>query len=294
MSPGSTTRRGRATTRASSPQTTTRVRPTPRSRRASASRRSTSSTTRRPTGPASRRTRPTRRRSSGSRSSRTPPTTRRRRRSRRSHWQIKASGAQGVFLGGLICENGGKLIHDLITGDPGVKLILPGRVHPGRGDRPAVGRRGQRHVLLGRRPAELGAAGCRPGVRQGVLEGRGRRSGRPVLGLRRRRRRRWCCRRSRNSDGTRAGVNGQLFKTSTPERLSSARSRSTRTATSPQNPVTIYKAVKGQPVDLQGDRAGQEPGGVGVATAAARFGRGEGFGPPLAVSELGAPAQAGR
>jgi len=30
--------------------------------------------------------------------------------------KIKKSGAQGVFLGGLICENGGKLIKDLVAG----------------------------------------------------------------------------------------------------------------------------------------------------------------------------------
>jgi branched-chain amino acid transport system substrate-binding protein len=40
--------------------------------------------------------------------------------------KIKASGAQGVFLGGLICENGGKLIKDLRNGlGPNVKIIAP-------------------------------------------------------------------------------------------------------------------------------------------------------------------------
>jgi branched-chain amino acid transport system substrate-binding protein len=39
--------------------------------------------------------------------------------------KIKASGAQGVFLGGLICENGGKLIKDIAAGAPGVKIISP-------------------------------------------------------------------------------------------------------------------------------------------------------------------------
>jgi branched-chain amino acid transport system substrate-binding protein len=38
---------------------------------------------------------------------------------------IKASGANGLFIGGLICENGGKLIHDLHTGDPSLKIMLP-------------------------------------------------------------------------------------------------------------------------------------------------------------------------
>ena len=39
--------------------------------------------------------------------------------------KVKASGAQGIFLGGLICENGGKLIKDMVAGAPGVKVMLP-------------------------------------------------------------------------------------------------------------------------------------------------------------------------
>jgi branched-chain amino acid transport system substrate-binding protein len=39
--------------------------------------------------------------------------------------KIKAAGATGVFLGGLICENGGKLIKDIRAGAPGVQIMLP-------------------------------------------------------------------------------------------------------------------------------------------------------------------------
>src|SRR5207248_3758117 len=40
--------------------------------------------------------------------------------------KIKQTGADGVFLGGLICENGGKLIKDLRAGlGSGVKLLAP-------------------------------------------------------------------------------------------------------------------------------------------------------------------------
>jgi branched-chain amino acid transport system substrate-binding protein len=40
--------------------------------------------------------------------------------------KIKASGATGVFLGGLICENGGKLIKDIKAGvRAGTKIIMP-------------------------------------------------------------------------------------------------------------------------------------------------------------------------
>jgi branched-chain amino acid transport system substrate-binding protein len=39
--------------------------------------------------------------------------------------KIKSSGAQGVFVGGLICENGGKLVKDIRAGVPGAHIILP-------------------------------------------------------------------------------------------------------------------------------------------------------------------------
>jgi branched-chain amino acid transport system substrate-binding protein len=39
--------------------------------------------------------------------------------------KIKSSGAQGVFLGGLICENGGKLVKDIRAGAASVKILAP-------------------------------------------------------------------------------------------------------------------------------------------------------------------------
>jgi branched-chain amino acid transport system substrate-binding protein len=39
--------------------------------------------------------------------------------------KIKASGAEGVFVGGLVCENGGKLIKDIAAGAPKAKIMLP-------------------------------------------------------------------------------------------------------------------------------------------------------------------------
>jgi branched-chain amino acid transport system substrate-binding protein len=39
--------------------------------------------------------------------------------------KIKNSGATGVFLGGLICENGGKLIKDIKAGAPNVQIMAP-------------------------------------------------------------------------------------------------------------------------------------------------------------------------
>jgi branched-chain amino acid transport system substrate-binding protein len=39
--------------------------------------------------------------------------------------KIKSSGAQGVFLGGLVCENGGKLIKDIRAGNKTIKIMAP-------------------------------------------------------------------------------------------------------------------------------------------------------------------------
>lgn len=39
--------------------------------------------------------------------------------------KIKSSGAKAVFLGGLVCENGGKLVKDIAAGAPGVKIMAP-------------------------------------------------------------------------------------------------------------------------------------------------------------------------
>jgi branched-chain amino acid transport system substrate-binding protein len=39
--------------------------------------------------------------------------------------KIQHSGAQGVFLGGLVCENGGKLIKDIAAGAKGVHIMAP-------------------------------------------------------------------------------------------------------------------------------------------------------------------------
>lgn len=44
--------------------------------------------------------------------------------------QIRASGAQAVFLGGLVSENGGALVRDIRAGAPGVGLIAPAGFTP--------------------------------------------------------------------------------------------------------------------------------------------------------------------
>ena len=39
--------------------------------------------------------------------------------------RIKSTGADGVFIGGIICNNGGKLVKDIRAGAPGVKIMAP-------------------------------------------------------------------------------------------------------------------------------------------------------------------------
>ena len=158
---------------------------------------------------------------------------------------IKASGAQGIFIGGLICENGGKLVHDLITGDPGVKLILPDGFTPVAATVTQSGgtANGAYFSVAGLPNTELPAAGqsfvkafskaeggaavdpysvYAAAATQVVLQAIG------------------------NSDGTRAGVNSQLFKTSISNGYVGPIAFNSNGDIS-ENPVTIYKAVKGQP-----------------------------------------------
>ena len=97
--------------------------------------------------------------------------------------KIKSSGAQGVFLGGLICENGGKLIKDLAAGAPGVKIMAPDGFTPISATIQGAGTASRRHDRLGRRPAEQRTQGRRQGVRRRVHEGRPQGTG-PVLGVR--------------------------------------------------------------------------------------------------------------
>ena len=112
---------------------------------------SSSSTTTRPSGRASpRRSRPGQRRSA-SRCSASCRGTRRRRATRRSVSRSRPTGAQSVYLGGIVCNNGVKLIKDLraaaraearvrrarrlhpVLRDAGRRLGCPGDVHQLRG-----------------------------------------------------------------------------------------------------------------------------------------------------------------
>ena len=111
----STTRPARATTPASWRTTRSRARRTQCSRSRSALKKVYVLNDKQTYGAASRRRSRTLRRSSGSRSSATRAGTRSSPATRRSRTRSR-EGADGVFLGGIICNNGAKLIKDLKAG----------------------------------------------------------------------------------------------------------------------------------------------------------------------------------
>ena len=98
--------------------------------------------------------------------------------------KIKASGAQGIFLGGLICENGGKLIKDLRNAvGPNVKIMMPDGFTPVSATIQQGGAASERCDRLGRRSAEQRAQGRRQDVHPGLHQGRQAGTG-SLLGVR--------------------------------------------------------------------------------------------------------------
>jgi branched-chain amino acid transport system substrate-binding protein len=99
--------------------------------------------------------------------------------------KIKDKGATGVFIGGLICENGGKLVKDLRSGlGASVKLLLPDGFTPHLGCGDGCRRSGRGRVRQRRGPAELETDGQGQGVPQRVHEGEQGQGAGSVLGLR--------------------------------------------------------------------------------------------------------------
>ena len=93
---------------------------------------------------------------------------------------IKASGAQVVFLGGIVCNNGAKLMQDIKSVDPKILLQGPdGFSNPAAGGAVATG-----GVLQHRRRAAEQADGRRSRVRE-ELQQAGERGTEPVRRLRR-------------------------------------------------------------------------------------------------------------
>jgi branched-chain amino acid transport system substrate-binding protein len=159
--------------------------------------------------------------------------------------QIKNSGATAVFIGGLICENGGKLIKDIRTGAPNVQVVLPDGFTPVSDTvTQSGGTANGAYVSVAGLPnsklppsgqafvkafsASLGGAAIDP---YSVYAAQAAQSFLTAIAA---------------SDGTRAGVNAEIYKTHTSGVLGNVAFNSNGDVTS--NAVTVYKAVAGKPV----------------------------------------------
>ena len=109
---------------------------------------------------------------------------RRRRATRRSRPRSRSPARDAVFLGGLVCENGGKLIKDLTASVLGREVLMMLRTASATSTRQRRGRRSGHvhHRRRRRRPRSSTGAGA--DVRQGVRQA-DRQQAEPVLGVRR-------------------------------------------------------------------------------------------------------------
>jgi branched-chain amino acid transport system substrate-binding protein len=166
--------------------------------------------------------------------------------------KIKKSGAQGVFLGGLICENGGKLIKDLVANAPGVKIMAPDGFTPISADVQQSGGKaeGMTVSVAGLPVEKLPAAGKAFGKAFCKSKGAGCAGGQPdpysvyaaaaaqvflaAVGA---------------SDGSRSSVNDQVFKVTANTVLGAIKFNQNGDVTS--NPVTIYKIKGGKSTTLK-------------------------------------------
>ena len=160
--------------------------------------------------------------------------------------KVKSSGADAVFLGGLIDENGAQVIKDKVAvlgpNDGDVKLFAPdGFTTQATIDE--SGTRCGRHVHVGRRRADRRVQGRRPGVRRRPPRRSAlRQVDRPVRDLRRAGR----SGDARRDRGVRRLARGRDRQAVRDERVAtacSARSRSTPTAT-PKGPRAQWSASR--------------------------------------------------
>src|SRR5581483_4287147 len=166
--------------------------------------------------------------------------------------KIKKSGAQAVFLGGLICENGGKLIKDLRAGAPNVKILAPDGFTPiSAVVQQSGGKAEGMTVSVAGLPVEkLPAAGKSFAKSFCASSGASCSGGQPdpytvyaaaaaqvmlaAIGA---------------SDGSRAGVTDQLYKVTANTVLGKVKFNQNGDVTS--NPVTIYKVKGGKSTTLK-------------------------------------------
>ena len=166
--------------------------------------------------------------------------------------KIKASGAQGVFLGGLICENGGKLIKDLVAGAPGVKILAPDGFTPISADVQQSGGKaeGMTVSVAGLPVTQLPAAGKAFGVAFCKSAGAGCTGGQPdPYGVYAAAAAQVFLAAIAASDGTRADVTKQVFTVTANTVLGAIKFNKNGDVTA--NPVTIYKIKGGKSTTLK-------------------------------------------
>ena len=157
--------------------------------------------------------------------------------------KIKQSGANAVFLGGLICENGGKLIKDLRAGlGSSVKILTPDGFTPISAvvDGAGAASEGTYVSVAGLPNDQLGATGkkfvtdfgaTQPGGQVDPYSSYAAQAAAVLLTA------------IETSDGTRAGVTTQLFKTNVTDGILGNFQINSNGDTN-ANPVTIYR-IKG-------------------------------------------------
>jgi branched-chain amino acid transport system substrate-binding protein len=164
--------------------------------------------------------------------------------------KIKQTGADAVFLGGLICENGGKLIKDLRAGlGSSVKLLAPDGFTPISAvvDGAGGASEGMTVSVAGQPNENLGSVGKKFVKDFGATQSSGQvdpyssyaaQSADVLLTA------------IQNSDGSRADVAAQLFKTNvTNSILGSFKINSDGDTNA--NPVTIYEIKSGKQATLK-------------------------------------------
>ena len=163
--------------------------------------------------------------------------------------KIKAKGADSVFLGGLICENGGKLIKDLsATLGPNVQLMGPDGFTPISADVQGAGQAAENMTVsvAGLPNEKLGPTGKKFVTDFTSATGKApdpytvyTAQATEVM-----------VQAIANSDGTRASVASELFKTDVTDGiLGSFKIDANGDTTS--NPVTIYQIKNGKSTTLK-------------------------------------------
>jgi branched-chain amino acid transport system substrate-binding protein len=150
--------------------------------------------------------------------------------------KIKQSGADWIYLGGLICENGAKLIADLKAGVPGAKMMAPDGFSDFTANGPAAA--GMFITVAGVPPEKLTGTGAdfikkfgdQIGKKPNPYSAYAAQSMAVVLDA------------IKNSDGTRSSVTDNLLKTNVTDGILGTFSINENGDTT-RNPVTVYQQV---------------------------------------------------